>query len=215
MMELLPHLARGAAVTVEIFVLAAMLAAALALPLALARSSYRRAVRYPAVAWVEFWRGSSALVQLFWLFYVLPLFGLSLTPVVTAVVGLGLNAAAYGSEIVRGALGSVASGQRDAARSLGLRPWLALRHVVLPQALAQMLPPWGNLMVELLKSTALVSLITLTDLTFAGQEMITTTGRTTSVWLFVLVIYYGLSLPVGWGAQALERAAAGAWRKPA
>lgn len=213
MIALLPHLLRGTFVTVEIFALSAVLASALALPLAVARLSRRRAIRWPAVAHVEFWRGSSALVQLFWMFYVLPLFGVTLPPMLTAVMGLGLNASAYGSEVIRAALVAIPQGQRDAARALGLRPHTAFRRVLLPQALVAILPPWGNLMVELLKSTALVSLITLTDLTFAGQEMITTTGRTTATWLVVLLLYYAMALPVGWGMRRLERNAAGHWHR--
>ncbi len=215
MLALLPHLLRGTLVTAEVFFFAAALAGALSVPLALARSSSRRAVRWPATVHVEFWRGSSALVQLFWLFYVLPLFGLTLPPVLTAVLGLGLNFSAYGSEVIRAALAAVPRGQSDAARALGLRPATALRRVILPQALPMALPPWGNLMVELLKATALVSLITLTDLTFAGQEMITTTGRTAGTWLLVLVGYYLLSLPIGQATAALERRAAGRWFRPA
>ena len=191
--------------------LSAFFATLVAFPLALARRAASRSLRWPALAMIEFWRGSSALVQLFWLFYVLPLFGITLQPVLTAVLGLGLNASAYGAEIIRAALVAIPRGQHDAAHALGLHRWIILRRVLLPQAFVAILPPWGNLMVELLKSTALVSLVTLTDLTFAGQEMITTTGRTTTTWLVVLVIYYAMAMPIGWGMRGLEQRAAGRW----
>lgn len=211
MIELLPHLLRGTGVTIEVFVLSALVATIVALPLALSRMAAEPMLRWPAVAIIEFWRGSSALVQLFWLFYVLPLFGVTLPPLLTAVLGLGLNASAYGAEIIRAALVALPQGQRDAAQALGLKRSVVLLRVLLPQAFVAILPTWGNLMVELLKSTALVSLITLTDLTFAGQEMITTTGRTTGTWLMVLVIYYALALPIGWGMRGLERQAVRRW----
>jgi polar amino acid transport system permease protein len=141
-------------------------------------------------------RGTSAIVQLFYLFFILPAFGVSLGAMTTAIAGLTLNMSAYGSEIVRAGIGSVGEGQREAAKALGLSPFQVYRLVVIPQALAVMLPSFGNLLIELIKATSLVSLITLTELTFSGRQMVVTTGRSLEVWGLVLLIYFALSYPL-------------------
>ena len=132
-------------------------------------------LRWLAVTYVEIFRGTSALVQLFWLFFVLPQFGISMEPFTVAVLGLGLNVGAYGAEVVRGAIQGVQRGQWEATTALNMTRWQVLRRIILPQAFVAMIPPWGNLFIELLKSTALVSLITLSDLAFRAQELNETT----------------------------------------
>jgi polar amino acid transport system permease protein len=139
-------------------------------------------------------RGSSALVQLFWFYFVLPLFGLNLSAIAVGVLVLGLNTGAYGAEIVRGAILAVPRGQWEAALTLNLTAWQTMRRVVLPQALPAMLPPAGNLLIELLKNTALVSLITLTDLTFRAQTLRSETLKTETIFTLVLVMYFGTAL---------------------
>ncbi len=128
--------------------------------------------------YVEIFRGTSALVQLFWLFFVLPQFGVMIDAFAVAVLALGLNVGAYGSEVVRGAIKSVARGQWEASIALNMSRAQMLRRIILPQAFIAMIPPWGNLFIELLKSTALVSLITLSDLAFRAQQMNQTTLKT-------------------------------------
>jgi polar amino acid transport system permease protein len=203
-LDLLPNLLRGAAVTVEVTAFAGVLAVALSFPVALARMSPAGPLRVAATAYVEVLRGTSALVQLFYLFFILPLFGIRMDPFATAVIGLGLNFSAYGSEIVRSAIAAIDRGQWEAAAALHFSRADTLLRIVLPQAVAVMLPSFANLLIQLLKSTALVSLITLSDLTFAGQLLITTTGRPFEVWGLVLVIYYILSLPLAWVSDWLE-----------
>ena len=210
-LDLIPNLLRGAVVTVEVTLAAGALALLLALPVALARLSPARPLRLVGTVYVEFLRGTSALVQLFYLFFILPLLGIRLDPLPTAIVGLGLNFSAYASEIVRGAILGVDRGQWEAAAALHLSRPGTLRRIVLPQAVAVMLPSLASLLIQLLKSTALVSLITLSDLTFAGQALITTTGRPFAVWGLVLVIYYLLALPLEAAAARLE-AGASAYR---
>jgi polar amino acid transport system permease protein len=192
-------------------VAAGALAIVLSLPVALARQSPLWPLRLLGTVYVEILRGTSALVQLFYLFFILPLVGIRLDPLPTAVIGLGLNFSAYGSEIVRSAIGGVDRGQWEAAAALHLSRADTLRRIILPQAMVVMLPSLASLMIQLLKSTSLVSLITLTDLTFAGQSLITTTGRPFAVWALVLVFYYLLSLPLAWAADRLE-ARASAYR---
>src|SRR4051794_8613720 len=167
----LPGLLQGAVLTIEIAVLGSLLAVVMGVLAALARMYGPAPVRWLAIAYVEIFRGTSALVQLFWLFFVLPQFGVSLEPFTVAVLGLGLNVGAYGSEVVRGAILAVPRGQWEATLALNMTRPQALRRIILPQAFVAMIPPWGNLFIELLKSTALVSLITLTDLAFRAQQL--------------------------------------------
>jgi len=147
-------------------------------------------------------------VQLFWLFFVLPHFGITLDPMTVAIVALGLNVGAYGAEVVRGAIQSVPSGQWEASVALNMPQSMALRRIILPQAFLAMIPPWGNLFIELLKATALVSLITISDLTFKAQQMNQTTLRTVEIFTIVLVIYLAISLIITFAMRGLERRAA-------
>jgi polar amino acid transport system permease protein len=195
-LDLLPQLLKGAAVTLEITIATAVLAFVLSFVVAAARASEFRPLRWFAAVYVEVLRGTSAIVQLFYLFFILPAFGVSLGAMTTAIAGLTLNMSAYGSEIVRAGIGSVGEGQREAAKALGLSPFQVYRLVVIPQALAVMLPSFGNLLIELIKATSLVSLITLTELTFSGRQMVVTTGRSLEVWGLVLLIYFALSYPL-------------------
>lgn len=206
--DFLPGLLAGALVTIEITAMGAVVAVVCAVVAALAKLYGPRPVRWLAVAYIETFRGTSALVQLFWLFFVLPHFGVTLEPITVAVLGLGLNVGAYGAEVVRGAIQSVARGQWEATIALNMTRATALRRVILPQAFAAMIPPWGNLLIELLKSTALVSLITIGDLTFRAQQMNQTTLRTTEIFCIVLVIYLCIALVITQAMRALERRAA-------
>src|ERR1700754_3902178 len=161
----LPALLKGAEVTAIIAVASMLLGAAFAFAAGLARFSGGRLLSCIAVIYIEIFRGTSLLVQLFWLYYALPLIGISFDPITTGVVGLALNIGAYGAEVVRGALKSVPDTQHEAARALNFGRGQALFHIVLPQAVVEMMPPFGNLAVQNLKDTALVSLISISDLT--------------------------------------------------
>ena len=122
------------------------------------------------------------------------------------MLGLGLNVGAYGAEVVRGAIAAVPRGQWEAATALNMTRVQMLRRIILPQAFVAMIPPWGNLFIELLKSTALVSLITLTDLAFKAQQMNQTTMKTIPIFTLVLLIYLAMSL-MHHDRHALARAA--------
>ncbi|MPR00843.1 ectoine/hydroxyectoine ABC transporter permease subunit EhuC [Pseudomonas sp. MAFF 212408] len=206
------QLAQGALTTVHITVLAEVLVLVLSLVIALMRLSPSRALRWIATVYVEVLRGISALVLLFYLFFILPLFGIRLSPMTTGVLGLGLTFSAYGSEIVRSALINVSRGQHDALRALDFAPVTAFRRILLPQALPFMLPPLGNQCVELLKTTSLVSLITLSDLTFSGGQLVTTLGQQTLIWSLVLVCYFLMAWPLSWLVRRYERRIT-AWRQ--
>jgi len=191
-------------VTLEVTFLAAGVALILSFLVGIARLTRMWPVRVVATIYVEIIRGTSALVQLFYLFFILPLVGITIAPLTTAVFGLGVNFSAYGSEVVRAAILGVDKGQWEAARALDMPRLLALRRIIIPQALAAMLPPFGNLLVELLKSTSLVSLITLTDLTFAGSRLIVAAGKPGIVWALVLGVYFVMAFPLSRAVRQLE-----------
>lgn len=203
--ELVPPLLEGLAVTLEIMAGAVVLAVPLALAAGIGRLSTLRPVRWVASIYVEVFRGTSALVQLFWFYFVLPLFGVQLPAMLVGIVVLALNAGAYGAEVVRGAIRAVPPGQREAGVALNLTRGQIMRRIVVPQAIPAMLPPAGNLLIELLKNTALVSLITITDLTFRGQLLRSETLRTTEIFTLMLLMYFAVALLITAGVRLLER----------
>ena len=205
LVSFLPVLLRGALVTLEVTASSGVIAFLLAMLVGTAQLSRVAVVRTAAKTYVEILRGTSALIQLFYLFFVLPVLGIDITPMEAAAFGLGLTFSAYGAEIVRAGILSVDRGQWDAARALGMPRGLAFRRIILPQAFVSMLAPFGNLLVELLKSTSLVSLITLTDLTFAGAQVITSTGRPGQTWGAVLLLYFLMCFPLAQAVRSLEK----------
>ncbi|AMG46160.1 ectoine/hydroxyectoine ABC transporter permease subunit EhuC [Achromobacter ruhlandii] len=203
--ELVSPLLEGLVVTLEIMAGAVVLAVPLALAAGVGRLSTLRPVRWLASIYVEVFRGTSALVQLFWFYFVLPLFGVQLPAMLVGIVVLALNAGAYGAEVVRGAIRAVPPGQREAGVALNLTRGQIMRRIVVPQAIPAMLPPAGNLLIELLKNTALVSLITITDLTFRGQLLRSETLRTTEIFTLMLLLYFAVALLITAGVRLLER----------
>jgi len=205
--EFIPGLLRGVVTTIQITLGGSLVAVVAALLAAAAKLYGHPVVRAVASAYVELFRGTSALVQLFWLFYVLPHFGVTLEPLTVGIVALGLNVGAYGAEVVRGAILAVPKGQWEASTALNFSGPQTLFKVILPQAFVGMLPPWGNLLIELLKATALVSLITLSDLAFIAQQLNQNTLRTVEIFSLVLFLYLGISLAITAGVRALEQRA--------
>jgi polar amino acid transport system permease protein len=201
----LPALLHGAWITIQITAMACVLAVVFALLAGLAKISPFRPLRWIATAYIEVFRGTSALVQLFWLFFVLPHFGVTLDPIPVAVLALGLNIGAYGAEVVRGAILAVPRGQYEASIALNMRSSTRMRRIILPQAIAAMIPPWGNLFIELLKATALVSLITVSDLTFEAYQLNQATLQTVQIFTLVLVMYLAIALVITFLMRGLER----------
>jgi polar amino acid transport system permease protein len=200
----LPGLLEGALVTIEITVGGCILAVITAFVAAIAKMYGPWPARWLAVGYIEVFRGTSALVQLFWLFFVLPHFGILLEPLTVAILTLGLNVGAYGAEVVRGAIGSVQRGQWEASTALNMTQMTALRRIIIPQAIVSMIPPWGNLFIELLKATSLVSLITISDLAFKAQQMNATTFRTVEIFSIVLVFYLAIASVITVAMRTLE-----------
>ncbi len=205
--DLLPFLLDGLWVTVQVTAGGAVVAAVAALGAGLGRLSKYRVIRAVSATYAEFFRGTSALVQLYWAFYALPLLvGLQIDALPAAIWVLGLNIGAYGSEVVRGAVLAVPKGQREAAVALSLTQRQCLWRIIIPQAVPAMLPPIGNLLIELLKSTALVSLVTLSDLTFRAKLLRDDTpDRVLEIFCLLLLVYFLLSMAITSLVRGLER----------
>lgn len=203
--DILPPLLGGVVVTIVLTAAAGVLAVAAAFVAGLARLSRSRLLRYLSLAYIEVFRGTSALVQLFWLYFALPLFGVHISAMTAGILGLGLNTGAYGAVVVSGAVQATPRPQVEAAVALNLTERQRLWYVILPQAGLAMLPPWGNLLIELLKNTALVSLITISELTFQGQLVRSETLRTPEVFGAVLVFYFLLALAITRSVRLAER----------
>lgn len=167
------NLLEGTWVTIQVILGSFALGTVMALIMGVARLSTHKWIRGAALVYIEFARGVAAVILLFWMAYALPiLFGLpSIPAMVAGILALGLNMGAYGAEIVRGAIQAVPKGQYEAAIALNLSDRDRLREVILPQAVPIILPPYGNLTIEVLKGTALVSLIALSDLAFETQKI--------------------------------------------
>lgn len=196
---------QGAWVTVKLTALGSALALAMAFVAGLGRLSRHTALRWLATIYIEFFRGTSIFVQLFWIYFVLPLTGVELTPMQAGVMALGLNVGAYGAEVVRGAVLAVPRDQDEACTAVNLTRFQRMRHVILPQALPLMLPTFGNNAIELLKATSVVSLISLADMTFQAQVVRSQTGSTLMPFLTILVLYFALSSTISFGVRRLER----------
>jgi polar amino acid transport system permease protein len=195
----------GAIVTVELTVMGSALALVVAFLAGLGRISHLFVVRALATAYIEFFRGTSIFVQLFFAYFVLPFAGIELTPLQAGVLGLGLNVGAYAAEVVRGAILSVGKEQYEACVALNLSRWQCMRRVILPQALLVMLPTFGNNAIELLKATSVVSLISLADMTFQAQVVRAQTGSTFMPFATILVLYFLLAVIISRGVRTLER----------
>lgn len=198
-------LASGLKITILLTLGAMAVAAVAAFAAGIARLSRFSALRIGALVYVELFRGTSALVQLFWVYFALPLIGIRFDAITAGILVLGLNSGAYGAEVVRGALLAVPREQHQAARALNLSSAQTLFKVILPQAALAMVPPAGNLAIELLKNTALVSLITLGDLTFQAQTLRAATLQSGVVFALLLLIYFVLAQAMQLGFRQLER----------
>ncbi len=204
--DIIPKIIPGAIVTIEILLASSCLAFIVAFIAGLGRVSRFATIRRLTSIYVELFRGTSLLVQLFWIFFALPAFGFQFSPFLAGVVALGLNYGAYASEVVRGAIMAIPNGQTEATIALNMTRWQRMRLVILPQALRIMLPGFGNITIELLKGTSLVSLITLTDLTYKGLIIQNTNiSYTFPVFIVLLLIYFIIALPLIITVRKLEK----------
>lgn len=204
-----PRLANGTLITVSQFMLASVLAVVLAGMSGLMLLSRSRAVRAGALTYVEIFRGTSLLVQLYWIFFALPIFGLTLDKFTAGILAVGLNGGAYGAMLVKGAVMAVPKGQWEAAIAINMTPARRMVRIILPQAVVIMLPGWGNLLIEILKGTALVALISVTDLMFEVRQINNASFKSAEAFGTALIIYYVLArFIVTPGMRRIERAMA-------
>jgi polar amino acid transport system permease protein len=201
-----PRLAQGMLTTIGLTVGGMAFALVVGLVLALARLDKRRwYFVWPAQIVVELIRGTPLLVQLFYIFYVLPFLGLRLDPIPAGILGLGLNYAAYLSEVFRSGIEAVPRGQWEAADALGMSHRLKLRRIVLPQAFRIVIPPVGNYFIALFKDSALVATISISELLFTAQLIASETFRYVEVYTIIFIIYFAISYPASLGVRWLER----------
>ena len=213
----LTPLLQGAWVTVQLTVYSTILGGITAFAFGIGKLSSNWFYRGFSICFIEIFRGTSLLVQLFWLFFALPLLGqaigldLRMAPLVAGTLALGFNIGAYGAEVVRGAIQAVPRSQYEAAKALDFTPRQTLRSVCLPQAIPEMMPSFGNLAVQNLKDTALVSLISLGDLAFRAEQIRNYTQDSTTVYTILLFMYFGMALILTGIMKLLERSV-GRWR---
>ncbi len=206
----------GAWVTLEITVTALVIGLVLALPVALARLSRNPLLRWPAFAYMFYFRGTPLLVQIFLVYYGAGQFSAELRDwglwngffreaYFCAVFTLVLNTTAYSAEIIRGGIQNVPFGEVEAARACGMSGSLLYRRIILPKAARIALPAYSNEVVFLFQATSLVSVITLLDLTGVARDVIADTFRTFEVWSFTLLCYLAISYLIFWLFKRLER----------
>jgi polar amino acid transport system permease protein len=183
----------GTVTTLKVLVCSIVLYVIISMIFGLMRLSKNPIIQGTATVYIEFFRGTSLLVQLFWVYYVLPFFGISLEAFTAGVVALGLNFGAYGAEIVRGGILAVPKGQWEAAFALNFSPSKRMKNIIIPQIFPIILPPAANLTVELLKATALVALVTVVDLTFEARQINSITWLSVQCFGTALLIYYFIS----------------------
>jgi polar amino acid transport system permease protein len=179
----------------------------LALVAGIARTRGNRPVRFLAGCYIEVFRGLPVLVLAFWFVFALPALGWQLAPLWAGMLALGLNMGAYAAEVVRGAIRAVPPGQTEAGIALNLSRWQRIRYVEVPQAYVAMLPPLGNNLIELLKASAAVSIVSIPDLTFNGQLIRMSSGETTLVFTGLLFGYAVIALVLTALMRLLERRA--------
>lgn len=207
----------GAWVTIKLTIYSSIFGTLIAFILGVGKLSENWFIKAFSVAFIEVFRGTSLLVQLFWLFFALPVLGqaigidLRLPPVVAGTLALSLNIGAYGAEVVRGAIQAVPASQLEAAKALDFTPRQTMWRISVPQAIPEMMPSFGNLAVQNLKDTALVSLISLGDLAFRAEQIRNFTQDSTTIYTILLFMYFGMALVLTAFMKVLERMT-GRWR---
>nr|CDQ37414.1 Inner membrane amino-acid ABC transporter permease protein YecS [Virgibacillus halodenitrificans] len=205
--EIFPALMKGINITITVLIASAFFGYLFAFIAGLCRLSNNIVLRKFTGFYVEIFRGTSLIVQLFWLYYAIPiLFGIDLgSDWWAGVIAIALNYGAYMSEIVRGSILSVAKGQSEAATALNMSRFQRMRLVIFPQAVRMMLPEFGNYLIQMLKATSLVSLIGLHDILYYGDILRSSNlSQAPIVYLLVLVFYFILALPLIFLTRKME-----------
>ena len=201
-----PLLLIGAGVTIQITVLSTAIGFVIGLVVGVARISHLRPLRLFAEVYVEFFRGTPLLVQIFLFYFALPVItGQRIDPFIAAISACGINSGAYVAEIFRAGIQSVDEGQMEAGRSLGMTWLQTMRYIIVPQAFKRVIPPLGNEFIAMLKDSSLVSVIGFEELTRRGQLIIAKTYGSFEIWMSVAVIYLVMTLTISRFVAYLER----------
>ena len=211
--EVFPFLIKASVVTLQVTAGSLALALVLGIFVALARISSFKLLSYPALIYTDVMRGTPALVQLFIIYFGLSDLGLEFDPISAAIIGLGLNGAAYVGEIYRAGIVAIHRGQIEAALSLGMTPVRAMRYIILPQAVRIVLPPLTNYAILLVKDTAIISTIAAPEVMFEARRIVQATfmhSVSGQIYLMAALIYLAITLPMSYVAKRLEMAKA-AW----
>ena len=204
--EAFPLLLTGALVTIKITALSVALGVVIGLFVGIARICHVRVLRMLAAVYVDFLRGTPLLVQIFLIYFALPIItGQRVDPFFAAIASCGINSGAYVAEIFRAGIQSVDEGQMEAGRSLGMTWMQTMRYIIVPQAFKRVIPPLGNEFIALLKDSSLVSVIGFEELTRRGQLVIARTYGSLEIWLSVAVIYLVMTLTISRFVAYLER----------
>ena len=201
-----PLLLIGAGVTIQITVLSTAIGFVIGLVVGVARISHLRPLRLLAEVYVEFFRGTPLLVQIFLFYFALPVItGQRIDPFIAAISACGINSGAYVAEIFRAGIQSVDEGQMEAGRSLGMTWLQTMRYIIVPQAFKRVIPQLGNEFIAMLKDSSLVSVIGFEELTRRGQLIIAKTYGSFEIWMSVAVIYLVMTLTISRFVAYLER----------
>jgi polar amino acid transport system permease protein len=201
----IPLLAEGIVVTLQVSAIAAVLGLLLGVICGLGALSRSRPVRWLVTAYVDFIRGTPLLIQIFLVFFALPMVGIRFDEFWAGVIALSLNAAAFVAEVVRGGVGSIEKGQTEAAKAIGMRHSQILVFILLPQAYRQMVPPLTNELISLVKNSSLLSVISVYELTRAGQAIISVHFVPFEIYTLLALYYYALIKALSWLSTQLER----------
>ena len=201
----LPILAVGLLATLKVCLAAIAMGIVLGFALGFGALSRLRAVRIAVLAYVDFVRGTPLLVQIFLVYFALPVIGINFNEYWAGVIALSLNAGGFICEIVRASMQSVDRGQTEAAQSIGMRHGQLVLHVLFPQAWRRIVPPLTNELISLIKGSALLSAISVYELTHAGQEIIATYFSPFEIFLLIALYYYALISALAWLSRYLER----------
>jgi polar amino acid transport system permease protein len=201
-----PILRRGVGLTIELWAIALTLGLLLGFFIGLGPTSVRRWLRLPAIGYVEVFRNTPVLVQLIWFYYAFPIIiGFQLSPFAAALLGLTLNTSAYCAEIFRAGIESIARGQWEAAKALGMTRAMSLRRIIVPQVFKRMLPAFTNRAIELAKVTSLASVLAVHEIMYQGRLLSSTYYRPLEILTVVALVYFVLIWPGSWLSARLER----------
>jgi His/Glu/Gln/Arg/opine family amino acid ABC transporter permease subunit len=203
--ENLGPLLAGLLMTIELTIVVIILSLVFALFVALGGMSRSPLLRWPIKAYIEVMRGTPLLLQLIYIYYVLPELGIRLNSFIAGVLGLTLNYSAYMSEVYRGGILAVAKGQHDAAAALGMTRVLAMRRIILPQAIRIVIPTLGNYFISLFKDTALCSVVSIQELVFTAQILAARNFQYFTLYTVVAMFYFAVSFPAARLVGVLER----------